>query len=855
MALGMNGVLWLCFVISGAAALALEVLWMRSAGLLLGQTATTTATVLAAYIAGLGLGAAMARRLRRHPVRAYGILEIGAAAGGLWSLAVFHVFATGGAQRWLAQLGAAGSAGAVGIAVLPATLCLGATLPAIGQALIGAGIVGWRGALLYALNTLGGVVGIAAAGFGLPAVIGVSASYGVAVAGSVLAGVLALTLCRDVPALHTTMPQAATPPARARARLRVVAVGAGALALALEVLWTRLFAQVLHNSVYSFSAIALVFLLAIACGAAAAALLARRASPATVATSALLIAGLATSAGVWIFVRWTDGLAYVGMHSGLAEYLLRIIALAAATAGPAALASGIVLPMLWAAWGGHNAAARPLGDLSAANTIGGIAGALTAGFVATPLLGMRGTLLVVAVGYIVLADVMAPAHSQLRPLAYAALLAIVVANPMRMPLVHLRPDAETLRGEAEGASGIVSVVESEGDLQLRLDNYYVLGGSAAAVNERRLGLVPLLLHPAPHRVAFIGLATGITASAAPALGVGDTTIAELVPEVATLARAHFGQWNAGVLERRDVRLVLDDGRRFLATSDRQFDVIVSDLFIPWHAGAGNLYSREMYATVARRLARGGLFCQWLPLYQLTRGEFDMIAHTFLQVFPLASLWRADFYPNRPVVGLVGQFDARPVDLARVGERLDLLPPWSRDSLLTAPRGLAMLSLGSLTPVADLFTAAPVNTDDRPLLEFTAPRLTRINAAGDKDWFTGEALAAFYDTLATRSSHASDPLLPASDRVAEARRAGNLLYRYALAATNEDMIAAARFEDEVRTLVPEVIRSAESAEGVADLAEARRTLAGLRSEQEQVRQRLQEMEERLGQLSRSGEQGQ
>ena len=201
-------------------------------------------------------------------------------------------------------------------------------------------------------------------------------------------------------------------------------------------------------------------------------------------------------------------------------------------------------------------------------------------------------------------------------------------------------------------------MQTADDLQLRLDNYYVLGGSAAATNERRLGLVPLLLHPAPRRVAFIGLATGISASAAPALGVADTTVVELVPEVAAAARRHFAAWNGDLLERPDVHLVVDDGRRYLAAHDGPFDVIVSDLFIPWHAGAGSLYTREMYETAARRLAPGGLFCQWLPLYQLTREEFALIARTFAAVFPVATLWRADFYPDRPVVGLVGQLTPR-----------------------------------------------------------------------------------------------------------------------------------------------------------------------------------------------------
>src|SRR6185295_10824575 len=149
-------------------------------------------------------------------------------------------------------------------------------------------------------------------------------------------------------------------------------------------------------------------------------------------------------------------------------------------------------------------------------------------------------------------------------------------------------------------------------------------------------------HPHPERVAFVGMATGITASAGPALGVPRTTVVELVPEVAAAARRHFAGWNGGLLERSDVHLVLDDGRRYLATTPAAFDVVVSDLFIPWHASAGSLYAREMYATVARALAPGGLFCQWLPLYQLTRQEFATIARTMLTVFPDVTLWRNDF---------------------------------------------------------------------------------------------------------------------------------------------------------------------------------------------------------------------
>jgi spermidine synthase len=832
-----RALLWLCFTLSGAAALALELLWLRSAAFVVGATAATAATVLASYFTGLALGGMYAREAPSEPVRRYGLLELAAAAGALWSYVVFSAAGTEWVQR-LVGAGRLTGLAVVSLAIVPATFFVGATLPTLGHALATPETVGSRGGLLYSLNTLGGVVGIAAMGFGLPAWIGVRASYLVAAATSAFGGGLALWIGDEV----VRAPQAPGPQAASQPRLRAVAAGAGFLAIGLEVLWVKLFAQVLHNSVYSFAAVSLVFLLAIAVGAAIGSAALRRFAPAGVAAASLVLAALTTALGVWSFVYWTGGLRYFGMQTGLAEYLARVVGLAAGTAGPPALAAGAVLPAVWAAAGDRESVSRPMGELTAANLAGAALGAFVTAFVAIPVLGVRGTFLFAAVAYVALANTVAGSARPLRLLGYLALLVIAALDPLRRPLTHLA-SGETLRATAEGASGIVTVVDTGDDLQLRLDNYYVLGGSAAQRDERRQGLIPLLLHPAPRGAAFIGMATGISASAAPALGVAETTVVELVPEVASTAAAYFAPWNARLLERGDMRLVVDDGRRYLATTDSSFDVIVSDLFVPWHASAGSLYAREMYATAARRLTPGGLFCQWLPLYQLTPEEFEVIVRTFLSVFSHVSLWRNDFYPDRPVVGLVGSLDVVPLDLERVGQRIAALPDWARDSLLSTPRSLAMLYLGDLAATARLFPSGPVNTDDRPVIEFLAPRLTRMNARGDKDWFTAEAFAAFADTLSERLSAVSDPLVSSS--IADARRAGSALFRYALAARRGDQAGAQHFESEVRRLVPEVVAAGEQEASVAALADARRTLGDLKSEQERLRHELEAMEKRLG----------
>jgi spermidine synthase len=291
-------------------------------------------------------------------------------------------------------------------------------------------------------------------------------------------------------------------------------------------------------------------------------------------------------------------------------------------------------------------------------------------------------------------------------------------------------------------------------------------------------------------------------------------------------------------------LVIDDGRRYLAATDGRFDVIVSDLFIPWHAAAGNLYSVDMYRTAARRLTDGGLFCQWLPLYQLTREEFEVIARTFLAAFPHVTLWRNDFYPNRPVLGLLGTRQPLRVDLDRIGQRLSVLPDWSRDSLLTAPVAIAMLYLGDLSLLPSLLPNGAINSDDHPVIEFLAPRLTRMSATGDKDWLTGETLADYTEALMRKLADHGEPTLPATPAAVDARRAGLTLFRYALAATRGDRAEAEVFMREVSRLVPDVVAAAAREGPAIGLADVRQTLGTLRSEQERLRQQLESMERRL-----------
>ena len=200
------------------------------------------------------------------------------------------------------------------------------------------------------------------------------------------------------------------------------------------------------------------------------------------------------------------------------------------------------------------------------------------------------------------------------------------------------------------------------------------------------------------------------------------------------------------------------------------------------------------------------------------------------------------------MGLVGQLTPRPLDLRQIRGRALRLPDWGKDPVLSTPRGLLMPYAGNLSAVADLFVSAPLNTNDRPLIEFLAPRLTRINIPGNTDWFTGETLASFYDVLEKRFAGTSDPLWPASKEIADARRAGTALYHYAVAAARHDNVAVARYQTEVRELVPEVVLAVGAANSQTSFDKPQQNLEGLLRQQETLRHQLEEMQRRLRKLS-------
>jgi len=789
---------------------------MRQLSVALGATAHAAAATLAIFFAGLGLGSYLwgeRAAATPSPLRGYARLELGV---GLAALGFFWVEpVTALLERVLHAPGLASGVVAVLLLVPPAVF-MGGTLPMMGEHMIRSREqLGRTGALLYAVNTAGGATGALAAGFYLPARLGVRGSCALAIGASLLTAAAAAWLSRaPSSARRATGPDAERRPAaaaaadgRQSARLLRLAFLSGFVALGLEVLWTRMFAQVLHNSVYSFAAILVVFLVALGSGA----VLARRLCRAPWPPQAILVALLAASGvAVGLTPRWfvhvTDGMSYVAPGATWSGYVAAVFGKAALVLLPPGILLGTTFPyLLRLASPAAGSAGKAIGRLGAANTAGAIAGSLTAGFVVLPWLGLWGGIKSLALVYLVTAAHLAPGEGSrwpLRGLALAAVLAFAtVLDPTRLPLARIDARAgEVLHAAWESAHGITAVVEKKDSLQIRLDGYYTLGGTSALSYEKTQADVPLLLHPSPRSVFFIGLGTGITAGAALAHDVERVVAAELVPDVVTASREHFAAFTGGLFDDPRAVVRVGDGRRLLRAEPATYDVIVSDLFIPWQAGAGSLYTREHFATVRERLAPGGLFALWLPLYQLSREATLVIARTMLDVFPQVTVWRGDFLPGRSIVALVGQVESTPLDpdamVAGFRYRRPAANPGREDALALT----GLFYAGNLGASRELLADVPANTDDRPLIEFAAPITHR--SGGASPWFVGPSLLAWYAELARRAPIDDDPYLARlTPRERDYFRAGHLLFASKVAQAAGDPGAAESYAAAFRALVP------------------------------------------------------
>lgn len=736
---------------SGVTALGHQLIWTRRMSDLLGVGADASVRVFGAFFLGLAIGSWIGGRVSRRTKRPWAwiagaevvvviavvpMLFLPDLAGWVWSW-VGEEQVTGAMGGWVSTLGSL-------LLVLPPSVAMGFFLPlALHAVLARSGQIGRAGMVAYGCNTLGGVGGLALVLLILLPRLGMDGALAILMGLNVVTAIGALVLSREFsPAAATaTNPEPATAQP-VEGVLFLVAGLSGFCVLGAEVAGFHLLQLAMPISNHAAGILLASVITALGLGALLYPFFEERIGGlARAVPTSLWMAAIGCLATPLLFhavvVIGRVDLFGAGSPIGfsLSAYMLGIIVL-----GPGFLFAGLVFPATCSALGGRAADAGPgLGRLIAVNGLAAFAGAEIAQHLALPRLGLHGTLAALGIlQAVALILILRGQAGRWMPRLALGLLGIsVLAFPSLRRLPEINPRLPfTVLEQTAGREGAIAVIEGAGvGRGILMQNQYLLGSSGNEVEQRRLGALPLLLHPEPRRVAFLGLATGITASAALRSQVVEQGVAvELSPAVIRLADRWFSEANAGVVRSDKMRVVAGDARIHAAAWRDGFDVIVGDLFLPWGPGESRLYTRDHFLSVRRALRPGGLFCQWLPLHQLTEDQLGIVLATFGAVFPGFVVFERGGSDATPLIGLVGWKDA--------GNRLD----WEVVNQRVAGEADGFLDprLGTLVAVQDLLLGAPdpaFLADFRPdtlrslRLEILAAR-TQMTPAGRSGYLSG-----------------------------------------------------------------------------------------------------------------------
>ncbi len=777
-----------CFLLSGVAALIYQTAWTRQFAIVFGTSELAVATVLAAYMGGLALGAWLAERFLprvTRPVLTYALLEIGIALSAvvavpllLW-LGDFALHAMFGGQAAPPSSERVGTTlfylvSAFVALALPTTL-MGATLPMLARyAVAQERHIGQRIGLLYAVNTAGAVVGALLTAFALLPALGLRGTVWVGALFNGVVFLLAVSLARRVARENRVpmgyhQPPVSAPVVPVRESMRrfpgpawvlPLMLCAGAVAFFQEVLWSRMLAHVVGSSIYAFGVMVASFLTGIALGGGAGALLAGnrvRAVPAL--AIALLLAAVSAAAAYLLLERLLPGTA--GLMQNVQEFAGLSVPLNSLFAGllllPMTFCIGMTYPLAVRILAADSADAAPASArVYAWNTVGAILGSLGAGFVLIPALRYEGATQVAVLASATLAVL---AAWVLRPRIGMPVFAMSVtliavaggatfrpAPPMKLLVtspLNVNTSGEVLYYEI-GHSASVVVLQQDGGLALRTNGLPEAlmdspGSAPRFSGEYWLSPLAVIARPKTRDMLIVGFGGGVVVEGVPP-SVRHIDVIELEPLVIEANRATSALRRRNPLADTRLNIIANDARGALTLTDRRYDAIVSQPSHPWTAGASHLYTREFMQLARSHLNPGGVFVQWMNVIFMDEALLRSLTATLLSVFPEVRVYRPD--PNTLVFLASDAVLDTETQLARSGLPLRDAPlHYARFGINNAEDLAVALTLDT-TGARQLASGAPLITDDDNRIATSSVYEHGRGMSADA---TGRVLAA-YDPL-------------------------------------------------------------------------------------------------------------
>jgi spermidine synthase len=731
------------FFVSGCASLLFESLWFRQAHLAFGSSVWASSLVLSSFMTGVALGNAGAAHFGdrvRRPLRAYAALEL--VIGGLgfalvailpalgaWMAPVFRPILESDAL--LQPLRFAFSF----VLLLGPALAMGATLPLLVRELSDrAEDFGRVLGLLYGWNTLGAVVGASIGEFWLLSLVGVYGAAASATGLNLIACAGALALQRRGAAIASTRPSPhPTPRTGSRewrvARLLAATFVSGTVLLALEVVWLRVLLLFVLATSQAFAAILASVLAGIGLGSLIAAAWLRRDGKADRHVWwVALVAGASGAIGYaqlyWVLPE-RGGQVPILSPSGLGLVALLML--------PVSAASGMLFSLLGKALNDClEVPVRSAGLLAWVNTLGAAGGPILAGFALLPALGIERSLVLLCASYGVIAWLGVPVRPRPSLRLAVAPAVVFLAAFLLFPYGVLRQRYAPLATQPRLRPGMQIEAFEEGRSEtLQLGVRRFLGepsrhqlfsnGIAMAGNgfigSRYMSLfvyVPLALHPAPRDALLISYGVGTTARSLTRIAeLRSIDVVDISREILAMSELVFPDPGENSLRDARVSVHVEDGRYFLQTTKKSFDLITGEPPPPRMGNVAYLYTREYFQLAYDRLREGGLLSYWLPVDQLSPREMASIANAFCSVFRDCSLWNGSNL-NWILLGSRGGVTAVDPEKLAARWRDETTRSELRSIGVETPASLGALFIADASEVARLAGSVPPLLDAFPL---------------------------------------------------------------------------------------------------------------------------------------------